>query len=147
MSVQKISEEQFSSSFKLIFIGLYLIYMLCQFQVHSKVNQLYIYIYLLFLKFFSHVDHYRVLNGVPCAIQQVFISCLFYICVLVTQACPTLCDPMDCGPLGSSVHGILQARILEWFTIPFSRGTSDLGIEPASLTLQILYYLSRQGSQ
>ena len=35
-----------------------------------------------------------------------------------------LCDPMDCGLLGSSVHGILQARILEWVAIPFSRGSS-----------------------
>ena len=34
--------------------------------------------------------------------------------VFVTQLCPTLCDPMDCSPPGSSVHGILQARILEW---------------------------------
>ena len=41
--------------------------------------------------------------------------------VLVAQSCPTLCDPMDCGPPGSSVHGILQARILEWVAIPFSR--------------------------
>ena len=32
----------------------------------------------------------------------------------VTQSCPTLSDPMDCGPPGSSVHGILQARMLEW---------------------------------
>ena len=40
--------------------------------------------------------------------------------VLVTQSCPTLCDPMDCSPPGSSVHGILQARILEWVSIPFS---------------------------
>ena len=38
----------------------------------------------------------------------------------VTQACPTLCDPVDCSPPGSSVHGILQARILEWVAIPFS---------------------------
>ena len=38
--------------------------------------------------------------------------------------CPTLCDPMDCSPLGSSVHGILQARILEWVAIPSSRGSS-----------------------
>ena len=45
-------------------------------------------------------------------------------CVLVSQACPTLCDPMDCSPPGSSVHGILQARILEWVAIPFSRGSS-----------------------
>ena len=44
--------------------------------------------------------------------------------VLVTQLCPTLCDPMDCDPLGSSVHGILQARILEWVAIPFFRGSS-----------------------
>ena len=38
---------------------------------------------------------------------------------LVTQSCPTLCDPMDCSPPGSSVHGIVQARILEWDAIPF----------------------------
>ena len=42
--------------------------------------------------------------------------------VLVTQMCPTLCNPKDCSPPGSSVHGILQARILEWVAIPFSRG-------------------------
>ena len=38
---------------------------------------------------------------------------------LVIQLCPTLCDPMDCSQPGSSVHGILQARILEWVAIPF----------------------------
>ena len=41
------------------------------------------------------------------------------------QSCPTLCDPMDCSPLGSSVHRILQARILEWVAFPFSRGSSQ----------------------
>ena len=41
--------------------------------------------------------------------------------MLVTQSCLTLFDPMDYSPLGSSVHGILQARILEWVAIPFSR--------------------------
>ena len=45
--------------------------------------------------------------------------------VLVTQLCPTLCNPTDCSPPGSSVHGILQARILEWVAIPFSRGSSQ----------------------
>ena len=40
------------------------------------------------------------------------------------QSCPTLWDPMDCSLTGSSVYGILQARILEWVTIPFSRGSS-----------------------
>ena len=43
---------------------------------------------------------------------------------LATQLCPTLCDPMDCNPPGSSVHGISQARILEWVAIFFSRGSS-----------------------
>ena len=42
----------------------------------------------------------------------------------VTQSCPTLCDPMDYSPPGSSVHGILQARVLEWVAISFSRGSS-----------------------
>ena len=44
---------------------------------------------------------------------------------LVTQLCRTLCNPMDCSPTGSSVHGILQTRILEWVAIPFSRGSSQ----------------------
>ena len=42
----------------------------------------------------------------------------------VAQSCPTLCDPVDCSPPGSSIHGILQARILEWVAISFSRGSS-----------------------
>ena len=46
--------------------------------------------------------------------------------VLIAQLCPTLCDPMDCNPPGSSIHGILQARILEWVAIPFSRESSQL---------------------
>ena len=44
--------------------------------------------------------------------------------VLVSQSCPTLCDPMDCYPPGSSVNGILQVRVLEWVAMPFSRGSS-----------------------
>ena len=44
--------------------------------------------------------------------------------MLVSWSCLTLCDPMDCCPLGLSVHGILQARILEWVAIPFYRGSS-----------------------
>ena len=38
----------------------------------------------------------------------------------VTQSCPTLCGPMDCSPPGFSVHGIFQARVLEWGAIAFS---------------------------
>ena len=43
---------------------------------------------------------------------------------LLTQSCPTLCDPMDCSPPGSSVHEILQTRILEWVAISSSKGSS-----------------------
>ena len=42
----------------------------------------------------------------------------------VAQSCPTLCDPMDYGPPGSSIHGIFQARVLEWGAIAFSGSSS-----------------------
>ena len=42
----------------------------------------------------------------------------------VTQSCPTLCNPMDCSLPGFSVHGIFQARVLEWVAVSFSRGSS-----------------------
>ena len=45
--------------------------------------------------------------------------------VLIAQLCQTLCNLMDCSPPGSSVHGILQARILEWVTISFFRESSQ----------------------
>ena len=68
--------------------------------------------------------------------------------VLVTQSCPTLCNPMDCTLPGSSVHEILQARILEWVAIPFSRGISLTQQSNPGLhhCRQILYCLSHQGS-
>ena len=53
--------------------------------------------------------------------------------MLVTQVCPTLCDPMDCSPPGSSVHRIFQARKLEWVAIPFSRDT--LNPDPSTTEL------------
>ena len=63
---------------------------------------------------------------------------------LVAQLCLALCDPLDCSPPGSSVHGILQARILEWVAISFSWGSSwprggrlaDLGQNPDLITQQ-----------
>ena len=42
----------------------------------------------------------------------------------VAQSCPTLCNPMDCSPAGSSIHGIFQARVLDWVAISFPRGSS-----------------------
>ena len=53
--------------------------------------------------------------------------------VLVTQSCPTLCNAMDCSPPGSSVHGILQARILEWAPCPPPTDLPDPRIKPTSL--------------
>ena len=93
--------------------------------------------------------------------DQTHVSCISYIVwqagslplvppgkpevkMLVAQSCPTLCDPVSWSLQGSSVQGTLQARILEWVVIPFSRGSSDPGIEPGSPTLQadpIFYYL------
>ena len=62
-------------------------------------------------------------QGVKDAVPPSKVNLLLYL--LVTQLCPTLCDTMDCSPPGSSVHGILQARILEWVAISFSRGSSQ----------------------
>ena len=48
-----------------------------------------------------------------------------HVSFLVAQSCLTLCDPMDYSPPGSSVHGILQARVLEWVAMLSSRGSSQ----------------------
>ena len=48
------------------------------------------------------------------------------LCAKSLQSCPTLCDPMDCSPPGSSAHGILQARTLEWVARPSSRRSFQL---------------------
>ena len=48
-----------------------------------------------------------------------------FVVALVAKLCPTLCHPMNCSTPGSSVHGILQARILEWVAVPFSKGSSQ----------------------
>ena len=56
------------------------------------------------------------------------------VCVCVcAQSCLTLCDPMDCSPPGSSLHEIIQARILEWVPFPIPGDLPDPGIEPTCL--------------
>ena len=60
----------------------------------------------------------------------------FFHCVCA-QSCPTLCNPMDCSPQDASVHGIFQARILEWVAISSSRGSSL----PRDWTCCLLYLL------
>ena len=75
-------------------------------------------------------------------------SGLCTVCLIAQLSCPTLFDPMDCSSPGSSVHGILQARILEWAAIPFSRWIFlTHGLNPGLLHCrQFLYHLSHQGS-
>ena len=63
-------------------------------------------------------------------ISHVQLFCSKWVCLL---SYVRLCDPMDCSPPGSSVHGIFQARILEWVTISYFRGSSDPGMKPTSL--------------
>ena len=62
--------------------------------------------------------------------------------VLVTQSCLALWDPMDCSWPGYSVHGILQARVLEWISTSFSRDLPDPGDKPRSSVLQAESLLS-----
>ena len=64
------------------------------------------------------------------------------------ESCSTVCNPVDYSLPGSSVHGILQARVLEWVAVPFSKGSSQTkGLNPALLhCMQSLYHLSHQGS-
>jgi len=75
-------------------------------------------------------------------------SGMVHCCCLVAQPWATLCDPMDCGPPGSSDHSISQARLLEWVAISSSRGIFlTQGSNPGvSCTAGRLYHLSHQGS-
>ena len=73
-----------------------------------------------------------------CHLPTWSFSSFFKVQVLVSQSCPALWDRMDCSPPGSSVHEILQARILEWVAMPFSRGSS----QPRNLT-QVSHIVGR----
>ena len=73
------------------------------------------------------------------------------VCAKSLQSCLTLCDPMDCSPPGSPVHGILQARILEWVAMPSSRGSSPPRDETcisyvSCIGRQVLYHWCHLGS-
>ena len=63
-------------------------------------------------------------QGLRSVLQKPYRICQAKVKVLVAQSGPTLCDPMDCSQPGSPVPGILQAGILKWVAIPFSRGSS-----------------------
>ena len=78
-------------------------------------------------------EAWGVLTIRPPGKSSVCHHCHYYACVKSLQSCLTLCSPIDYSPPGSSVHGILQPRILEWVATPSSRGSSNPGIKPLSL--------------
>ena len=88
------------------------------------------YLHLLSSTFFKFIYLFIWLCWVLVVASRIFscgmhtLSCSEYVCAISLRSCPTLCDPMNCSPPGSSAHGILQARILKWVAIPFSRGPS-----------------------
>ena len=97
------------------------------------------------------VGYYFLLQGILWPRDQTHISYIgrrVHYHWATWKSCLTLCDPRDCSLPGSSVHGILQARILEWVAIPSSSGSSP----PRDWTWvscsgrQILYHLTYQGS-
>ena len=83
--------------------------------------------------------HFRIASGLLCCVRcwkdQLEENCLLwstfmvFLLVLFTQSCPTLFDPMESNRLGCSVHGILQARVLEWVASSFSRGSFLCGLK------------------
>ena len=79
--------------------------------------------------------------GIPTQFSQLLIG---HVYVRVAQSCPVLCDPMDYSRPGSSVHGILQARILEWVSFSSPGHLPNPGIESRSPALQADYRLNHQ---
>ena len=70
-------------------------------------------------------------------------STVVRVCVyLVAQYCPTLCNPIDCSQQDSSVHGIFQARILEWLPFPTPEDLSDPGIKPTFPALAGVFFIT-----
>ena len=86
---------------------------LCQMHMRCSVQ-------LTGLTLTSHLPNSSLLRGHLGSFLFLF-TC---VCVKLLQSCLTLCEPMDCSLPGSSVHGILQARTLEWVAMPSSRGSS-----------------------
>ena len=77
-----------------------------------------------------HLLHWRAVPLLLMLLEKLTIKCLW---CSVIQFCPTLWNPMDCSPPGSSVHGISQVKILEGVVIPLFRNFPNLGIKPTSL--------------
>ena len=72
------------------------------------------------------VDKQCILISLSGLLGKIFILGVYFshACCMLTRLVMSVCDPVDCSPLGSSVHGILQARLLEWVAMPSFRGSS-----------------------
>ena len=70
-------------------------------------------------------DSWKISSSVQSQQREKFKLQMFYVRFKSLQACPTLCNPMDCSPPGASVHGVLWARVLEWVAMSFSRESSQ----------------------
>ena len=119
----------------------------CLLLQFNTLKSLTTYFFMLMIKFWNRSDKFLLpFKSILWRCLVLPLSCL-YLCIShsevnsftlkwkerkkeseVAQSCPTLCNPVDCSPEGSSVHGILQARILEWVAISFSRGSSRLRV-------------------
>ena len=86
--------------------------------------------------------------GLPCCRQTLYClshQVIMCVCVLDVQLCPTVCNPTDCNLPGSSVHGILQARILGWVAIPFSPNLSQTHLFFSFCEISRLYLGNKSG--
>ena len=86
-------------------------------------------------KFYSLSLQTPQINSILKVIYKVCLKLIACVCAKSFQSCPTLRDPVDCSLPGSFVHGILQARILEWVAMPSSRDIHDPGSIPGSPAL------------
>ena len=137
----------------MIIVGAVYLYWLKSFNSISVKGNLLYYLLLLMLSFVlmsNYISAFILCKNYTKLLLMIFplFTLKGKVKVLVAQSCPTLCDPMDCSPPGSWVHGILQARILEWVAISFLQGIFlAQGSSPGFLHCrQTLYLLSHQGS-
>ena len=116
-------------------------------RVYSKVNQLYINIYPLFFRFFSHIGHYRVLSFLCYTVVSYWLSIL-YMLLFSHSVCPTLLRPHGLEPTRLLCRWDFSGKSKYWSGLPFpSPRIYDPGIEPASLAWPVNSSpLSHQGS-
>ena len=92
----------------------------------------------------THTAHWNDKLGVCKSLTALPVTNAPVHCCLVAQWCPTLCNPVDCSLPGSSVHGILQARILKWVAFSLCRGSSQPRMEPGSPALAGRFFTTEQ---